>query len=97
MALIKCPECGRENVSDTAISCPDCGFNVRKYIDEKKKESAAVAEEDAVAWVGRRWNAPAVSMRFRERRSGDEEDVAGNRVGCGSSAKCAGISGGGSG
>ena len=46
MALIKCPECGRENVSDTAISCPDCGFNVRKYIDEKKKESAAVAEEE---------------------------------------------------
>ncbi len=46
MALIKCPECGRENVSDTAISCPDCGFNVRKYIDEKKKESAAKEEDE---------------------------------------------------
>ena len=46
MALIKCPECGRENVSDKAISCPDCGFNVRKYIDEKKKESAVMAEEE---------------------------------------------------
>lgn len=26
MALIKCPECGRENVSDTANACPGCGF-----------------------------------------------------------------------
>lgn len=31
MALIKCPECGRENVSDTATSCPGCGFNIREY------------------------------------------------------------------
>ncbi len=36
MSLIKCPECGRENVSDTAESCPDCGFGIKKYIDEKK-------------------------------------------------------------
>ncbi len=48
MALIQCPECGRENVSDTAISCPDCGFNVRKYIEEKKKEQLdREAEEKA--------------------------------------------------
>ncbi len=26
MALIKCPECGRENVSDKAPSCPGCGY-----------------------------------------------------------------------
>lgn len=32
MALIKCPECGRENVSDTATSCPQCGFNVAKSL-----------------------------------------------------------------
>jgi len=31
MALIKCPECGRENVSDTAKACPDCGFNISKH------------------------------------------------------------------
>ena len=49
MALIKCPECGRENVSDTAISCPDCGFNVRKYVEEKKNEQLArEAEEKAL-------------------------------------------------
>lgn len=27
MALIKCPECGRE-VSDRASNCPDCGFPI---------------------------------------------------------------------
>ena len=26
MALIKCPECGRENVSDRAPACPGCGY-----------------------------------------------------------------------
>jgi DNA-directed RNA polymerase subunit RPC12/RpoP len=32
MALIKCPECGRENVSDSAESCPECGYNISQYI-----------------------------------------------------------------
>ena len=30
MALIKCPECGRE-VSDKAVSCPQCGFPIASY------------------------------------------------------------------
>ena len=29
MALIKCPECGRE-ISDKALSCPVCGYQVNK-------------------------------------------------------------------
>ena len=29
MALISCPECGKQ-VSDAAQSCPDCGFPVGK-------------------------------------------------------------------
>ena len=28
MALMKCPECGVENVSDTASKCPHCGYNL---------------------------------------------------------------------
>lgn len=28
MALIKCPECGREDVSDSAQACPQCGRNI---------------------------------------------------------------------
>ncbi len=29
MALIKCPECGKE-VSELAVSCPNCGFTINK-------------------------------------------------------------------
>lgn len=35
MSLIKCPECGRENVSDTAEMCPNCGYKFQKSIDKK--------------------------------------------------------------
>ena len=46
MALIKCPECGREKVSDTAEMCPDCGYGIKAHFErlhleeesEKKKE-----------------------------------------------------------
>lgn len=29
MALIKCPECGK-NISDKAVACPQCGYNLQK-------------------------------------------------------------------
>jgi len=29
MALIKCPECGRD-ISDSAVSCPNCGHPINK-------------------------------------------------------------------
>ncbi|MCR4911309.1 MAG: zinc ribbon domain-containing protein [Bacilli bacterium] len=34
MALIKCPECGRE-ISDQAVSCPHCGFPLAKIKEEQ--------------------------------------------------------------
>lgn len=37
MALIKCPECGKEKVSDTAMSCPECGFNIHNYVMKQKQ------------------------------------------------------------
>ena len=40
MALIKCPECGRDNVSDTAISCPGCGVNIKEHMRVKRKQQA---------------------------------------------------------
>ena len=36
MALIKCPECGRENISDSAEACPNCGFGIREYYQKIK-------------------------------------------------------------
>ena len=40
MALVRCPECGRRNVSDTAESCPGCGYNVKAYCDKAREEEA---------------------------------------------------------
>lgn len=41
MALIKCPECGHE-VSDTAVSCPNCGYVL------KRDEPTTSSSEDIV-------------------------------------------------
>lgn len=38
MALIKCPECGRENVSDSAEMCPNCGYGIKAHFDKIKQE-----------------------------------------------------------
>lgn len=38
MALIKCPECGRENVSDSAESCPDCGYGIKTHFEKIKMQ-----------------------------------------------------------
>lgn len=41
MALVKCPECGRE-ISDTAKQCPHCGYTLKSNI-ETAKQVASVA------------------------------------------------------
>ena len=38
MALIKCPECGRENVSDMAEMCPSCGYGIKSHFDKIRIE-----------------------------------------------------------
>lgn len=38
LALITCPECGRENVSDTAIACPGCGYAIREHFERIRAE-----------------------------------------------------------
>lgn len=50
MALIKCPECGKENVSDSAISCPECGYAIKAYHEriarqEQQKQQEIQLEE----------------------------------------------------
>lgn len=40
MALIKCPECGRENVSSTAESCPNCGYGIKAHFERIEKQKA---------------------------------------------------------
>lgn len=33
MALVKCPECGKDSVSDSAINCPECGYAIQDHFD----------------------------------------------------------------
>ncbi|MCM1059629.1 MAG: zinc ribbon domain-containing protein [Eubacterium sp.] len=50
MALVKCPECGREKVSDSAEACPACGYAIKshydkiKYAEMQKAQMAAQTE-----------------------------------------------------
>lgn len=53
MALVKCPECGREKVSDSAESCPECGYGIKAHYEaikaqeekKRKEEERKVAEQ----------------------------------------------------
>ena len=47
MALINCPECGRQNISDTAIACPQCGFAIREYTETRQQEQTKELQFDA--------------------------------------------------
>ena len=44
MALIKCPECGKE-ISDNAESCPHCGYPINKKEDSKQEEVQKSTEQ----------------------------------------------------
>ena len=47
MALIKCPECGRE-ISNAAAACPHCGFPLRQQkVDNVKQEENAILSRNA--------------------------------------------------
>jgi hypothetical protein len=43
MALIRCPECEKEGISDTASACPNCGYQIAKNV--KKQKVLAVVDE----------------------------------------------------
>lgn len=45
MALIKCPECGKENVSDMAESCPSCGYGIKAHFTKIKLEEIRLKSE----------------------------------------------------
>ena len=61
MALVKCPECGRERVSDTAEACPDCGYNVRAHYERVKRRKRKEA--------GRRGKCSKCRKRIRGRKN----------------------------
>lgn len=56
MSLVKCPECGKANISDSAEQCPECGYPVKQYFIEKEKEeqrqklAKAFLEKEKIEW-----------------------------------------------
>ena len=44
MALITCPYCGKTNVSDSAITCPNCRFEIKEW-SEKIREKEKIENE----------------------------------------------------
>lgn len=68
MALIECPEC-KNQVSDTAESCPKCGFAVKAFVKRQKdlERIKAETEQEAVAFVERKMaEAEATKRRAAE-------------------------------
>lgn len=51
MALINCPECGKE-ISDEAKTCPNCGKPLRKPKEKKKINKKAVIIISAIIVIG---------------------------------------------
>lgn len=49
MALVKCPECGKEKVSSTATACPECGYNVKEYYENKTAETQLLEEDQYIS------------------------------------------------
>jgi uncharacterized membrane protein YvbJ len=47
MALIKCPECGKE-ISDKALSCPQCGYPISN--DNKMLRPKDIKEIFGCSW-----------------------------------------------
>lgn len=56
MALVNCPECGKANVSDTAESCPECGFSIKKHYEQirrkeqREQEKVALEEKERIEY-----------------------------------------------
>ena len=49
MSLINCPECGRENVSESAESCPSCGYGIKAHFEQlQNKELSKTRQQQQI-------------------------------------------------
>ncbi|MEA4929359.1 MAG: zinc ribbon domain-containing protein [Candidatus Limiplasma sp.] len=68
MALIKCPECGKENVSDSAVSCPSCGFCIAEHFKHIENERLELARKQAeIASLEQQHRNDLASIKLPER------------------------------
>ena len=49
MALVNCPECSKNGVSDKAQACPGCGYNVAGYYFKKRSNNCEKCNSKMVA------------------------------------------------
>lgn len=45
MALVKCPECGKENISDSAMTCPSCGYGIKEHFERIEQEKTFMEQK----------------------------------------------------
>lgn len=48
MALITCPECGKENISEFAKACPECGFPIAKHFSKIDDSQKAAPQDNCI-------------------------------------------------
>lgn len=65
MALVKCPECGKENVSDNADMCPACGYGIKSHFDRIRVEDERREQE-------KRIDEQIRNMKIAERKKQEE-------------------------
>lgn len=68
MALITCPECGQQ-VSDTAKSCPHCGYVYKKAVNINFSEGAQKAGDAVKSLKGMSFDNPFETISFNKWKS----------------------------
>lgn len=49
MALVNCPECGEQDISDTAVICPNCGYAIKKHFDRISQQQKLAKVKEKLA------------------------------------------------
>ncbi len=60
MALIACPECGRQGISDQAAACPACAYPLAPQAREPVGRGGRPQPVATVEQTGKRWKAMKV-------------------------------------
>jgi len=55
MALIACPECGRQGISDQAAACPACAYPLAAHAREPVGRGGQPQPVNTVEQTGKRW------------------------------------------
>lgn len=51
MALINCPNCNHPDISDTAVSCPHCKYNVKLHFEHEKQQKELEAQKESIKYI----------------------------------------------